>query len=61
MWASVIGLSVYGLVLAFSASVILGIVTFFIQPAPLVFGVAKVFFGVNLPALVVAWLQAHGG
>ena len=34
------GLSIYGLILAFQASIILGILCFFLEPSPLVFGVA---------------------
>ena len=35
---SCVSLSIYGIVLAFSASVLLGIVVLFIHPLPLVFG-----------------------
>jgi hypothetical protein len=37
-----------GLYLAFSASVLLGIVVLIVEPAPLVIGLWYIFFGVNL-------------
>lgn len=46
-------LSIYGIVLAFSASVILGILTLFIQPAPLIFGAVMFFFEKDLAQLIV--------
>lgn len=48
-----IGLSIYGLVLAFQASVILGLLALFIEPFPLVFGVAMFFFSTNIPQLIM--------
>ena len=48
-----LALSIYGFVLAFSASVILGILTFFIQPAPLIFGAVMFFFEKDLAQLIV--------
>ena len=56
----IFGLSIYGVVLAFSASVVLGILSIFVQPAPLIFGAGKFLFGVNLPVMIMAWLHAHG-
>lgn len=61
-WACfAIGISVYGIYLAFCASVILGLISLFIQPAPLVFGLGKFFFGLNLPVMLMTWIHAHGG
>ena len=37
---SVLGLSIYGLGLAFQASVVLGIAALFLEPAPLILGLA---------------------
>lgn len=56
-----LGLSIYGIVLAFSASVILGVISIFIQPMPLVFGAAQFFFHVNLPVLIMTWISSHQG
>jgi hypothetical protein len=48
LWLAAFGLSIYGLVLAFQASVILGIVALIIEPSPLVIGLVMFFGGVNL-------------
>lgn len=38
-----IGLSIYGLVLAFKASVVLGVIVLVVEPSPLVLGLVGVF------------------
>lgn len=48
------GLSIYGLYLAFSASILLGIIALVIEPSPLVFGVAMLF-GKNVPEIIQNW------
>jgi len=45
--------TIHGLVLAFRASIILGIICFFISPAYLIFGLVKWFAGVDLAQLIV--------
>lgn len=50
------GMSIYGLYLAFSASIILGIIAFFVEPSPLIFGLIMFFFDKNIPELIVEWL-----
>jgi len=52
--------SIYGLILAFKASVVLGILALFVEPSPAVFGLAMIFAKTNLPQLIVAWAHAHG-
>jgi hypothetical protein len=52
------GMSIYGLYLAFSASIVLGILAFLIQPSPLVFGVVMFFFDKNLPQMIVDFLNS---
>jgi len=52
------GLTIYGIVLAFSASVILGILCIFLEPSPLVFGAAMFFFDKNLPELIMNYLNS---
>lgn len=54
-----LGLTIYGAYLAFTASILLGIVALFVEPAPLVFGAAMLFWKVNLPVMIVAWLAHH--
>lgn len=51
-----LGMSIYGLYLAFSASIILGIVAFFVEPSPLVFGLVMFFFDKNLPLEIIEYL-----
>jgi len=53
-----IGLSLYGLYLAFSASIILGILAFVVEPSPLVFGIAMFFFDKDLPQLIMNFLTS---
>ncbi len=52
--ASIISLYVYGLVLAFTAHVLTGIVWLLLPPLSLVTGIAQFFFAYNIPAHVVA-------
>jgi prepilin-type N-terminal cleavage/methylation domain-containing protein len=49
-----IGISIYGLVLAFKASILLGIIAFIVEPSPFVFGICGLF-GKNLPEAIQAW------
>ncbi len=51
-----IGISVYGAVLAFKASIILGIITLVIEPAPFVFGIVAIF-GTNIPDIIQNWIN----
>ena len=57
---AVLGFTVYGLYLAFSASILLGILTLIVEPSPLVFGIAMAFWKINLPVMLMAWINAHG-
>ena len=52
-----IAMSIYGLYLAFSASIVLGILAFLIEPSPLVFGLVMFFFDKNLPQMIVDFLN----
>ena len=52
------GLSIYGIILAFSASIILGILCLFLEPSPLVFGAAMFFFDKNLPEAIMNYLNS---
>ncbi len=49
--------SIYGLYLAFSASILLGIVCFFVEPSPLIIGLAMMAFHKNLAELLIQWLS----
>ncbi|MBZ0186015.1 MAG: hypothetical protein K8F91_07135 [Candidatus Obscuribacterales bacterium] len=43
----------YGLILAFRASVVLGIICFFIEPSYVIFGLVKMFAKLDLAKLIV--------
>lgn len=51
------GISVYGLYLAFSASILLGVVVFFVQPAPLVLGLVMLLADKNLSQMIMDCLS----
>jgi hypothetical protein len=53
---SLLGLSVYGIVLAFYASIILGFVVLFTPPSGLIIGLVYVGWGKDIPDLIVKWL-----
>ena len=55
---TLIGTSIYGLVLAFSASIILGIITLLLEPAPLLFGLVMLLFDKNIPELIMQFLNS---
>lgn len=50
--------TVYGLYLAFSASIILGIIVFICEPSPAVIGLVMFFFDKNIPELLMQWLNS---
>jgi len=56
LWTSLLLLTVYGLYLAFSASIVLGIITFIVEPSPLIFGLVMFFFHKNLAQMLLDFL-----
>jgi len=48
--------SVYGLYLAFSASIVLGIIVLVVEPSPFVIGVVAMFFHKDLAQMLVDFL-----
>lgn len=52
-----LGLTLYGLVLAFSASIILGVIVLFVEPSPFIIGAIMFFFHKNLAQMIVDWLS----
>lgn len=52
-----LGVSLYGLYLAFSASIIVGIMAMIVEPAPLFLGLVQIFFDRNLAQELVNWLR----
>ncbi|GEM_PF-2961970 len=53
---AVFAVTVYGLYLAFRANVIFGIIVIFVHPAPLIIGVVKLLFGVDLAQKIVKFV-----
>jgi hypothetical protein len=53
---ALIGVSIFGLFLAFKASILLGILALVIEPAPLVIGVVYLFTGTDLAQKVATYL-----
>lgn len=47
----------YGLYLAFSASLILGIIVFIVEPSPLIIGLVMFFFDKNLAQMLLDFLN----
>lgn len=54
--AGLIGLSIYGACLAFSASLILGVIVILVEPAPLVLGLVAVFGNPQVCQQIAAYL-----
>lgn len=52
-----IGLSFYGLYLAFSVSIILGFLALLLEPSPFVIGVLMFFFNLNIPQMIVDYVK----
>jgi hypothetical protein len=57
LWASLLLLTVYGLYLAFSASIVLGIIAFIVEPSPLIIGLVMFFFHKNLAQMLLDLLS----
>lgn len=49
--------SLYGIYLAFSASVLLGIVVFLVEPSPAVIGLVMLFFHKDLAQMIMDFLS----
>ena len=53
-----VAISIYGLYLAFSASILLGLLALLVEPSPLIFGLIMLFTGTNLPEKIVQWFSS---
>lgn len=53
----IIATSVYGLVLAFKASLILGFLALIIEPSPYVFGLIMILLNKNIPEMIMEFLK----
>ena len=51
-----LAMAIYGLYLAFSASIILGIIVLLVEPSPLLIGLVMVFFHKNLAQMLIDFL-----
>ena len=49
--------TVYGLYLAFSVSIFLGIIALLVEPSPFVFGIVMIAFEKNLPQMIMDYLS----
>jgi hypothetical protein len=54
LWLFLVYATLLGLYLAFSASVLLGFAVLLVEPAPLVIGIASIFWGANLAESILA-------
>ena len=52
----IVVISLYGAVLAFKASIILGVLVLFIEPSPFVIGVVALF-GTNVADIIQNWIN----
>lgn len=49
--------AIYGVVLAFKASIVLGILSLFVEPAFMIYGLVMLFGGVNIPEQIMEWFH----
>jgi hypothetical protein len=56
MMAGAIGLMIYGAVLAFKASIILGVLALIVEPSPFVIGIIGLCGHPELCAKIAAWI-----
>jgi len=56
MWLGLLVSTVYGLYLAFSASILLGIIVLVIEPSPLIIGLVMLLFHKNLAQMLLDFL-----
>lgn len=57
LWATLILSTVYGLYLAFSASILLGIIVLIVEPSPLIIGLVMLFFHKDLAQMLIEFLN----
>lgn len=48
--------TIYGLYLAFSASILLGVIVFFVEPSPFLIGIVMLCFHKNLAQMLIEFL-----
>lgn len=48
IWATIVGTAIYGIVLSFSASVVVGFITLVVSPMGFVIGACKLFGDIDL-------------
>lgn len=60
LWFLPIVATFYGLYLAFSASLVLGLLVLFIQPTPLILGFLGIIGHPEVAAKIAAWLHTLG-
>lgn len=53
-----LGLTIHGLYLAFSASIVIGIIAIVVEPSPLIISLVYIAFGKNIPQMILQWLSS---
>jgi hypothetical protein len=53
-----LALTIHGLYLAFSASIVLGIIVLIVEPSPLIISLVYIAFGKNIPQMILQWLNS---
>jgi len=57
LWGLMLVSTIYGLYLAFSASIILGLIVLIVEPSPAIIGLVMLFFDKNLAQMIVDFLN----
>lgn len=50
------GLSIYGLILAFQAGIVLGVLVFIVEPAPFILGLIALFGHADVAQKIADWV-----
>ncbi len=53
-----LGCTVYGVVLAFKASILLGLIALIVEPSPFIFGLVMLLCEVNLAEKIMVWVHS---
>lgn len=57
LMAALLSVSVYGLYLAFSASIVIGILALMFEPSPFVIGILMIGFDYNIPQAIIDFIS----
>jgi len=48
-----VGVTIYGLIVAFVAHIVIGLIFLLLEPMPFITGMAMIFWGYNIPEMVL--------